>query len=123
MAKILVVDDSDIIRKQVCNLVSGLGYTVLDAIDGSKALDMVKSGEDIDLIISDYNMPGLNGIELVQKVRQEKFGNRTVIMLTTEAGTELKKKGTEVGIRAWLVKPVDESLLSKILTKLLPLAA
>ena len=123
MGKILIVDDSEIIRAQVSKIVANAGYEVVEAHDGQRALELAESN-NYDLVITDYNMPGLNGVELVKKLREHpEYREKQMIMLTTEAGTELKKKGNEVGIRAWMVKPVDEILLVKVLNKLMPKAA
>ena len=123
MAKILVVDDSDIIRDQLKDMLSGQGHEVIDAVDGADGFEKAKA-EKVDLIIVDYNMPKKNGIEMAQAVRTlPEYQAIHILMLTTEAGTELKKKGKEVGIRAWIVKPPNGDIINKCITKLLAKAS
>ena len=123
MAKILVVDDSDIIRDQLKDMLSGQGHEVIDAVDGADGFEKAKA-EKVDLIIVDYNMPKKNGIEMAQAVRTlPEYQATHILMLTTEAGTELKKKGKEVGIRAWIVKPPNGDIINKCITKLLAKAS
>jgi two-component system, chemotaxis family, chemotaxis protein CheY len=113
--KILIVDDSAVFRKVVSiNLKHG-GYEVVEASDGLDALKKVES-EKPNLVICDVNMPNMDGLTFVTKVREdEKNRFLPIIMLTTESQEEKKKKGMEAGARAWLVKPfAPEQLLSAI---------
>lgn len=112
---ILIVDDSRTIRNLLKSTLEGAGYTVCQAEDGVSALEKL-SEFDPDIIITDLNMPRMNGLELVQKLRQ---GVKTkflpILFLTTEGSPEVRKKGREAGATGWLVKPFDATrLLSTI---------
>ena len=119
MAKILVVDDSEIIRNQLNEILAGGGHEAVEAADGAEGLAKTKE-DTFDLIITDYNMPELNGVEMTKAIREVPgYADVNVLMLTTEAGVDLKKKGKEVGIRAWIVKPPKGELILKAIDKLL----
>src|SRR5260370_34783615 len=93
MAAILVVDDSTTMRQMVAFTLTSAGHEVVEAPDGNKALAVAKQRK-FDLVITDVNMPGMNGIDLVQNLRglpECKF--IPILVLTTEAGAELKHKG------------------------------
>ncbi|MDX1958414.1 MAG: response regulator [Leptospiraceae bacterium] len=116
MAKrILIVDDSAVFRKVLNLQLKTAGYEIVEAIDGQDAFNKVMN-DDFNLVVCDVNMPNLDGISFVAKVReQEKTRFLPIIMLTTESQEEKKKKGMEAGARAWLVKPFSpEQLLSAI---------
>ena len=121
MGKVLLVDDSEIIRTQVTDILSDAGCEVIQAFDGDQGLKVAKEkSAEIDAVITDYTMPGLNGVELVESLKaMTSYEGKGMIMLTTEAGAELKKKGNAIGVRAWLVKPVNGDLLLKVLNKLI----
>lgn len=114
--KVMIVDDSDAQRQVVKLNLSRAGYDVLEAVDGKQALDVLKNEDKVNLIISDVNMPVMNGIEFVQALRQdEKFKFTPIIMLTTESQEELKMEGMAAGVKAWLVKPFKvEQLLDAV---------
>lgn len=119
VSKILIVDDSDIIRNQLKQTLVDAGYEVVEGVDGVEGLN--KATEDqMDLIITDFNMPNMDGLDMsiaIKKLPQYKETN--IIMLTTESSTELKKKGKDAGVRAWVLKPINEAMIVKTLGKLL----
>lgn len=124
MPKLLIVDDSDVIRSELQSLIKGEGYEVSVAASGNEGYSTAMEQGPFDLIITDYNMPGMNGIEMVHKLRQDgKYAQTPVLVLTTESSTELRKKGQEVGVRAWLVKPINHDMIKKVLTKLFSASA
>lgn len=102
---ILVVDDSASIRQVVGLTLKGAGYTVIEAVDGKDALSKL-DGQKINLVISDVNMPNMDGISFVKELKQKaNYKFTPVIMLTTEGADEKKKEGQAAGAKAWVVKP------------------
>ena len=108
MAQILVVDDSDAVRSQVSGFFSTNGFSVITAVDGKDGLAKAKGNPDIKLIFADVNMPNMDGLTMVEKIRGE-AGNTTVniIMLTTESDANMKARGKAAGIKGWIVKPFN----------------
>jgi len=108
MAQILVVDDSDAVRSQVSGFFTSNGLSVITAVDGKDGLAKAKSNPDIKLIFADVNMPNMDGLTMVEKIRGE-AGNKTVniIMLTTESDAAMKQRGKAAGIKGWIVKPFN----------------
>jgi two-component system, chemotaxis family, chemotaxis protein CheY len=106
MAKtIMIVDDSISMRQVVAIALTGAGYDVLEGSDGNDALAKL-SGQKVHLIISDVNMPGMDGLTFVRAIKEHPSYKFTpVMMLTTEYTEEKKKAGQAAGARAWLVKP------------------
>ncbi|GLX86546.1 Fis family transcriptional regulator [Thalassotalea loyana] len=115
MSKILVVDDSNSIRDMVCFTLQNAGYTIEQAQDGLLGLDKAKQSA-FDLVISDVNMPNMDGISMVQELRKlPDFKFTPILMLTTESSTDMKMKGKAAGATGWLVKPFNpDKLLSTI---------
>lgn len=118
MKTIMLVDDSATIRNIINSSLVG-SYNTIEAENGKDALD--KSLEtDVDLFLLDVNMPVMNGIELVRKLREsEKYKKTPIIMLTTESRDNKKNEGKEAGATGWIVKPVDTEKLLGILSKML----
>jgi two-component system chemotaxis response regulator CheY len=119
MAHILVVDDSTTMRQMVAFTLTSAGHEVVEAPDGNQALATAKT-KKFDLVITDVNMPGMNGIDLVQSLRALpdcKF--IPILVLTTEAGAELKQKGKNAGATGWIVKPFNPEVLLETLKKVL----
>jgi len=113
--RILIIDDSAVFRKVVSMNLKHAGYEVIEAVDGLDAFNKLPTIKP-NLIVCDVNMPNMDGLTFVTKVRADE-NNRfiPIIMLTTESQEEKKKKGMEVGAKAWLVKPfAPEQLLSAI---------
>jgi two-component system chemotaxis response regulator CheY len=122
MAKtILIVDDSTSLRQIVKMALDGMGYNVIEATDGQAALALL-DGREIGLVISDLNMPKMNGFEFV-KAAKAKTAYRflTVLMLTTENQTAKKEEGKAAGVKAWMTKPFTPSSLQSAVSKLCPL--
>ena len=115
MEQILVVDDCNVTRKLISFMVRGKGYRTQNASNGVEGLEKLGT-TDVDLIITDLNMPLMDGLEFSKNVRQmEAYRHIPIIMLTTEAGEEDRRKGEEAGISAYLVKPVKaETLIAEI---------
>ena len=109
--KILVVDDSKAIRQSVTFVLEQNDYQVIDAEDGLDALEKLE-GQAVDLIITDVNMPNMNGIKLIQEVRSRndlKFV--PILVLTTESQNSVMDKGKAAGATGWIVKPFSTDKL------------
>jgi len=115
---ILIVDDSASLRQVVRIALTNAGYTVIEAEDGKDALGKL-DGTKIHLIISDVNMPIMDGIEFLKNVKAHAGYKFTpVIMLTTEGGEAKKLQGQQAGARAWVVKPFKPEQLLNAVSKL-----
>jgi len=115
--KIMIVDDSDTLRGQLLKLLQSNGFEVVEANNGAKGVEVFGAiGGAVNLIITDYNMPELDGLGMIRKIRALPKGDAVpVFMLTTESSPELKNAGKEIGVRAWVTKPFsDEKLIMAI---------
>ena len=119
MAKsILIVDDSASVRQVVSISLRSAGYDVLEGCDGKDALSKL-TGQKIHMIISDVNMPNMDGISLVKAVKQMPAYKFTpIVMLTTESQEAKKREGQEAGAKAWIVKPFKPDQLLSVVQKL-----
>ncbi|WP_374624990.1 response regulator [Devosia sp.] len=114
---ILTVDDSASIRQMVSLTLAGAGYRVLQAANGSEGYDAAVSGEP-DAVITDLNMPVMNGIEFIRKFRQHPAGRGVpIILLTTESDAELKREAREAGATGWITKPFQQEQLLAVMKK------
>jgi two-component system chemotaxis response regulator CheY len=114
--KILIVDDSVSMRQMTSIVLKGAGYTVDAAADGPEGLS--KLDDDVRVVITDYNMPGMNGVEFVQRVRSGSVAAAVpIVMLTTESDQSKMQAGREAGATAWLVKPFDKEKLLKVIKR------
>jgi two-component system chemotaxis response regulator CheY len=115
----LVVDDSGTVRDEVCDFFTASGLTVTAAVDGRDGLDKLKADSSIKLVICDVNMPNMDGLTMVEKVRSD-LKNTTVniIMLTTENSPAMKERGKAAGIKGWIVKPFNGAAVIGAVQKL-----
>ncbi len=117
--KILIIDDSAVFRKVLNLNLKSAGYEVVEAVDGVDGFNKLMAGS-IDLVVCDVNMPNMDGLTFVGKVRaNENTRFIPIIMLTTESQEEKKKKGLEAGAKAWLVKPFAPEQLLNAISKLM----
>lgn len=118
-ANILTVDDSASIRMTTKISLSNAGYTVTEAVDGSDGLAKAKSGA-FDLIITDLNMPVMDGLTMIEELRKlpEHMGV-PIIFLTTESDADLKARAKAAGATGWLTKPFDPEQLVRVVKKVL----
>lgn len=117
--KILIIDDSAVFRKIVSVHLKSAQFDLVEAIDGMDALNKLKS-EKVDLIVSDMNMPNMDGITFIKNVKEDPNNKFTpIIMLTTESQEEKKKEGMQAGARAWLTKPFNPEELVNTIKKML----
>lgn len=120
MAKLIMsVDDSASIRQMVSFTLSDAGYQVVEAVDGKDALTKLNT-TTVDMLITDLNMPNMDGIELIKNVRaQTKHKFIPIIMLTTESQDSKKQQGKSAGASGWIVKPFSATQLVDVIKKLL----
>ncbi len=118
--RILTVDDSKTMRDMVSFTLKSAGFDVVEAEDGAKALDLL-SGTSVDAIITDINMPNMDGVTLVKHLRaQPKFKSTPILILTTEGGDDKKAQGRSAGATGWIVKPFAPEKLLQVLNKVCP---
>ena len=114
--RILTVDDSSSVRQMVSFTLKDAGYEVVEAVDGKDAL--TKLSGTVDMIITDLNMPNMDGIELIRQVRaQPNYKFVPIVMLTTESQAEKKQAGKEAGATGWIVKPFKPDQLLAVVKK------
>lgn len=119
MAAILIVDDSPSMRRMVAFALSEAGHRVTEAEDGRNALETA-SRQAADLVVSDMNMPGMSGIELVDELRRlPAYRSIPILMLTTETSDDMKSRARSAGASGWIVKPFDPERLIGIVNRLL----
>jgi two-component system, chemotaxis family, chemotaxis protein CheY len=117
--RIMIVDDSETMRMMVAFTLKEKGYEVVEAYDGRCALQKLKDGP-VDMMITDVNMPNLDGIELVRKIREhEESRFMPVILLTTESRESKKQEGRAVGATGWMVKPFRSEQLIGLVRKVI----
>ena len=114
---ILVVDDTRSMRKMVAAVLSGAGYEVAEAEDGVAALDLART-RHFDLVVTDHNMPRMDGVSLVRELRQiADYDTVALLVLSTEVDPALKQKGREAGATGWMAKPFDPQRMLDIVAK------
>jgi two-component system, chemotaxis family, chemotaxis protein CheY len=115
---ILTVDDSASVRQMVTFTLSDAGYDVIEAVDGSDAL--AKLTRPIDLVITDLNMPNLDGIGLIRKLRANPAcKGLPIVMLTTESQESSKREGKAAGATGWIVKPFTKQQMLAVVKRIL----
>ncbi|MCB1890225.1 MAG: response regulator [Rhodocyclaceae bacterium] len=120
MAKtVLTVDDSASIRQMVSFTLKSAGYDVIEASDGMDGLDKAKS-KQVNLILTDQNMPRMDGISLIKSLRAtSQYKSTPILMLTTESSDSMKSQGRAAGATGWLVKPFDPQKLIEVVKKVI----
>jgi len=120
MAKtILTVDDSPSIRQMVSFTLKGAGYQVVEAADGKQGIDQAKANA-IHLVLTDQNMPVMDGITMIKAMRaMPQFATLPILMLTTESSDQMKAQGRAVGATGWLVKPFSPDRLLEVVRKVI----
>jgi two-component system, chemotaxis family, chemotaxis protein CheY len=121
MKKILIVDDSPSVRQQVRLALSQAGFAVIEANDGMDGIQKLDSTPDVALVVSDVNMPRMNGLDMVEKVKSEpKHKALPVLMLTSEGQPALIERAKKAGVKGWVVKPFNADMLVAAIKKLVP---
>jgi len=118
ISNILVVDDCVSMRQVIVYTLVNAGYKVKEACNGKEALDAV-TGEDFDAVLTDINMPEMDGYTLIQRLRAlNNYKHTPIITLTTECSTESKKRGRDAGATGWIIKPFNSEKLVSALHQL-----
>lgn len=118
--KILAVDDSKTMREMVSFTLKSAGYEVVEAEDGQAALNAL-NGHKVDAVITDLNMPNMNGFELIRALRANPTYKFTpILMLTTEGDDSKKQEGKSAGATGWIVKPFNPEKLVEVVKKVCP---
>jgi two-component system chemotaxis response regulator CheY len=122
MHSILAVDDSASMRQMVAFTLKSAGYAVVEAVDGQDAWEKANgsAGRDFDLVLTDQNMPNMDGISLTKKLRgNPKYASTPILILTTESSDQMKQNGRAAGATGWLVKPFDPTKLLEVIKKVI----
>lgn len=119
MHSILAVDDSASMRQMVTFTLKSAGYHVVEAVDGQDALEKSVQ-QDFDLVLTDQNMPRMDGINLTKNLRNHpKFKATPILILTTESSDQMKQMGRNAGATGWMVKPFDPAKLIEVIRKVI----
>ena len=119
MHSILAVDDSASMRQMVSFTLKSAGYNVVEAVDGQDAWEKA-GGRSFDLVLTDQNMPRMDGISLTKKLRESpQFKQTPILILTTESSDQMKQAGRAAGATGWLVKPFDPNELIEVIQKVI----
>ncbi len=119
--KVLIIDDSNLIRTQLRSILANMGFMIHEAKDGPEGIEQLRKLKDeLTLVVTDYNMPNMTGIEMIENYREE-FGEITfpILILTTEKSLELIKKAKQIGVKGWLAKPFNDQIIEQVVTKLI----
>jgi len=118
--KILLVEDTEEYRNKITEALLAHGDEVFHASNGQEGFELIKNKEDLDYIITDLHMPVMDGLTMLSELKKDPSYTRKtpVLMLTTEASRDLKQKGKQVGVSKWLLKPVTNQVLYKVLDSL-----
>ncbi len=117
--KILIVDDSNVVRMTLSGILKEAGYEVVEAEDGQMALDRAAQTK-IDLVVSDVNMPVMDGLTFVKELKNTpEYRYVPIIMLTTVTGQADIEKGKAAGVKAWMIKPFEKEKMLNAISKLL----
>ena len=117
MYLILAVDDSASMRQMVAFTLKGAGYAVVEAADGQEGLDRARE-KNVNLVLTDQNMPRMDGISLVKQLRgMPQYQATPILILTTESSDAMKAQGKAAGATGWLVKPFDPAKLIEVIKK------
>ena len=118
--RILTIDDSKTIRDMLMLTLADAGFEVLQAVDGQDGLDVL-SKEQVDVVITDINMPRMDGYEVIRQMRRNSAHDSTpILVLTTESEVDKKNIAREAGATGWLVKPFDPVRLVETINKVAP---
>lgn len=119
MKTILIVDDSRTVRESLKFFLTEGGYKVLEGCDGQDALKVIE-GKSCDLVITDVNMPNMDGLTLLAELRKMKdFKFTPILVLTTESQQSIMDKGKELGATGWIVKPFDNDKVLAVIKKVI----
>ncbi len=114
----LIVDDSRFVRGYLCGLLEEKGIECAEAADGQAGMEQLKSGAPFDFALVDWNMPVMNGLEMLEHMRAEGYGDVKVMMVTTEAENDFILRALDAGADEYLMKPFDDEALTEKLAML-----
>jgi two-component system, chemotaxis family, chemotaxis protein CheY len=119
MKSVLIVDDSQSVREQLVNVLEDAGYAVTEAVDGIDGCEKLRDCDDYALIICDVNMPGMDGLAMVEQVTTQPHPiTAPILMLTTEGQPEMIRRAKKAGAKGWMVKPFKADLLLQTVERL-----
>jgi two-component system chemotaxis response regulator CheY len=121
MAKVLIIDDSEGVRKKLNLVLTEIGLEVIQAEDGLDGLAQFQKNQDVSLMICDVNMPRLDGLGMLEQLNLKYSELPSIFMLTTETTREAKLRGKRAGVRAWVTKPYNPTVLANGVKKVLGL--
>lgn len=116
--KVLIVDDSSFVRAEISKILEPTGCEILEASDGQQGLNLIAEHPDTALILLDVNMPRMDGIVMLERMRAAGHQNM-VVMMTTEGNPRLIQRAKDAGAKAWVVKQVANRKLEQVVLKLL----
>ncbi len=120
MAKVLIVDDSDILRLKLRTALEEAGHEIVEGASGADGIKIARSDNGIDLIITDLNMPDVDGLAMCQEIRKiPTYKSTPIFMLTTEKSANLKAQGKEIGVMLWIVKPFTPERVTEAINKVM----
>lgn len=120
MKKIMTVDDSKTMREMLMFTLKNAGYEVVEAEDGQAAFNWLQTNK-VDLVITDLNMPNMDGIQLIKNLRtNDNYKFTPILMLTTESDDSKKGEGKTAGATGWIVKPFDPAKLIEVIKRVCP---
>lgn len=120
MATVLVIDDSELVRQTLTSALTGAGFDVVQGVDGDEGLKKLLNTPDIDAVITDYNMPGYDGVTMLRKALQElKELKFPIFFLTAQSPESIRSKAQELGEIYWVPKPVKTEFILSVLNKIL----
>lgn len=120
MSKILVVDDSEAARKEVCDYLEDAGHTTIVAANGSLGLKTFKEEPGIELVISDLNMPVMDGITMSEEISKlPKTKVIPIVMVTTDSDRAMKDRGKKAGVVVWVIKPIKPLVFTDVVGKII----
>ncbi len=118
--KVMLVDDSVLVRKLVGKALTDAGFVTIEAIDGADALRKLAANPDVRLVVCDVNMPTMTGLEFLAVLQEEKSEKTPlVVVLTTEGQPEVVRRARSLGAEAWIVKPVRPEAVASIVSRIL----
>jgi two-component system, chemotaxis family, chemotaxis protein CheY len=118
-AKVLVIDDSMMVRQQVSRALVGAGFAVIQAVDGQDALEKLADSPDTRLVVCDVNMPRMGGLEFLESVSKSgQAKGIPIVMLTTEGQPDMIQRAKDLGAKGWIVKPFKPELLVAAVKKM-----
>jgi len=116
---ILIIDDSCVVRQQVSVALRAAGFGTLQAVDGLAGLALLEGNEVVDMVICDINMPNMNGIDMLEKLKSKpEKRSIPIVMLTTEGQSSMVKRAKEAGAVGWIVKPFKTDQLVQVVRRL-----